>query len=120
MRGGLKLVVKVVHVVEPVGGMQGRMVREGVTSAEEITAGSPVAGSPATSATSAAASAAARTATAAGGCASDCRCAAGQSETFTNNLLTFPSSSDTHLLTCFLISKDMGTRICRIWVQFVA
>lgn len=33
MRGGLELVVKMVHVVDPVRGMQGRMFREGMTSA---------------------------------------------------------------------------------------
>lgn len=77
MRGGLELVVNVVHVVEPVGGTQGRMLREGVTSAEEITAGSPVPSSPAASATAAASSA-----TAAGGCAADRRRAAGQSGKF--------------------------------------
>lgn len=75
--------VKVVHVVEPVGGMQGRMLREGVTSAEEITAGSPVAGCPATSASTATPAPAGSTAscstTAAAGCATDRRRAACQS-----------------------------------------
>jgi hypothetical protein len=42
VRGGLELVVKVVHVVEPVGGMECRVLREGVTPAEEIAAGARV------------------------------------------------------------------------------
>lgn len=102
MRGGLELVVKVVHVVEPVGGMQGRMLREGVTSAEEITAGSPVAGCPATSAPTATATAATSTAacsaTATGGCTADRRRAAGQSETIN------PSVNLCFNLTRFILS----------------
>lgn len=89
MRGGLELVVKVVHVVEPIGGMQGRMLREGMTSAQEIAAGSSVAdGTTPSSAAGAAATtpagAAAATATAATAAAvtsrSDRSRAAGQSE----------------------------------------
>lgn len=86
MRGGLELVVKVVHVVEPIGGMQGRMLREGMTSAQEISAGSPVAdgttpSSAATATPAGAATAAAAAATAAAVTSrSDCSRAAGQSE----------------------------------------
>lgn len=85
MRGGLELVVKVVHVVEPVGGMQGRMLREGMTPAQEITTGSPVAGSTpcataaasTTSSASAATAAATTPASAAVTSCSDCSCTAG-------------------------------------------
>lgn len=64
MRGGLERVVNVVHVVDPVSGMEGGMFRERVTSAQEIT-GSPVAGSttPSAAATPAASAATAGAAT---------------------------------------------------------
>lgn len=64
MRGGLERVVNVVHVVNPVSGMEGGMFRERVTSAQEIT-GSPVAGSttPSAAATPAAGAATASAAT---------------------------------------------------------
>lgn len=39
MRRGLQLVIEVVHVVQTIGGMQGRVLRQGMTSAQVIAAG---------------------------------------------------------------------------------
>ena len=38
--------VEVIHVVEPVGGMQGRVLREGVAPAQEVAGGARVSGGP--------------------------------------------------------------------------